>query len=65
MEIIRIYCKQHGIKYFTEDCKYRIWKPCKKADWEFSEFSITERKYKTIKCFKHFNDARRYLKSME
>ena len=33
MEFIRVENKKNGIRYITPDCKYRIRKFYKKADW--------------------------------
>ena len=62
MELIRVESKKNGIRYITEDCKYRIRKFYRKADWELSE--INGHGYKVIKYFKYFKDAKQYLKDM-
>lgn len=62
MELIRIENKKTGIRYYTKDNKYRIWKPYKKACWELCE--ITGHGHKTITYSKYFKDVRKYLKEM-
>lgn len=62
MEFIRVENKKDGIRYITPDCKYRIRKFYKKADWEISEF--TGHEYKIIGYFKYFKDAKQHLRNM-
>lgn len=61
MKLIRIEDK-NGIRYITENSKYRIWKYYKKADWELGE--ITGHGYKYLGYFKYFKDAKKYLEKL-
>lgn len=62
MKLFRIEDKKNGIRYITEDNKYRIWKCYKKAYWELAE--VTGHGHRIIKYFKYFKDAKQYLKEL-
>lgn len=62
MKLIRVETKKDGIRYITEDSKYRIKKANRNAYWELSE--ITGHGHKVIDIFEYFYDAKQYLKDV-
>lgn len=62
MKLIRVETKKDGIRYITEDNKYRIQKANRNAVWEVLE--ITGHGHKVIEIFDYFHEARKYLKEI-
>ena len=62
MNLIRVRNNGQGIRYITEDCKYKIWKLDNKSSWQLLE-NVGNR-YKLIQSFKYFKDAKKLLKEI-
>ena len=62
MKLIRVENKNDGIRYITEDSKYRIKKANRNSVWVLSE--ITGYGHKVIDTFDYFYEAKQYLKKI-
>lgn len=63
MELIRVRDTGYGVRYITEDCRYKIWQLEKGDGWRLFEIK-TDGKLKMIKGFKYFKDAKNLLKEI-